>query len=198
LATKKAAFIHSAELENFSYPEHCPFDTDRAGRVRKVLKSMGLLSGQGRSEVAPVAARREVLRKFHSTGYLHALRDAARGRWKVEMLGMGIGTVDCPVFAGMHDYPVLATGGTLTAAELILSGSAAVAFNPSGGFRNFCPPWRCRRTPAAYSACAGERAASCSKSRRTSAATAPFTIKSSTFPPTGGACIWRPTAGTRV
>lgn len=139
MATRKAAFIHSAELEKFSYPEHCPFDTNRAGRVRKVLNSMGLLSGQGRSEVAPVAARREVLKKFHSTGYLHALRDASRGRWKVEMLGMGIGTVDCPVFAGMHDYPVLATGGTLTAAELILSGSAEVTFNPSGGFHHAGP-----------------------------------------------------------
>ena len=139
MATKKAVFIHSPELEKFSYPEHCPFDTDRAGRVRKVLNSMGLLLGDGRSEVAPVAAKRETLRKFHPTRYLHALRTAARGRWKVEMLNMGIGTADCPVFAGMHDYPVLAVGGTLTAAELLLSGSAAVAFNPSGGFHHAGP-----------------------------------------------------------
>ncbi|MBL7153734.1 MAG: acetoin utilization protein AcuC [Phycisphaerae bacterium] len=139
MATKKAVFIHSSALEKFSYPEHCPFDTDRAGRVRKVLNSMGLLLGDGRSEVAPVVAKRETLRKFHPTHYLHALRNAARGRWNVEMLNMGIGTVDCPVFAGMHDYPVLAAGGTLTAADILLSGSAAVAFNPSGGFHHAGP-----------------------------------------------------------
>jgi len=136
---KKAVFVHSPELEKFSYPEHCPFDTDRAGRVRKILNSMGLLAGDGRSEAAPAAAKREVLRKFHPTRYLHALRNAARGRWNVEMLSMGIGTADCPVFAGMHDYPVLATGGTLTAAEMLLSGAAAVAFNPSGGFHHARP-----------------------------------------------------------
>ena len=136
MTRRNAVFIHSPELEKFSYPEHCPFDNDRAGLVKKTLNSMGLLVGAGRSEVAPAAAKREVLRKFHPTHYLHALRDAARGRWKVEMLHMGIGTEDCPVFAGMHDYPVLATGGTLKAAELILSRSAELAFNPSGGFHH--------------------------------------------------------------
>jgi len=139
LATKKAVFIHSPELEKFSYPADCPFNTDRAGQVRKVLNSMGLLSGPGRSEAAPVAAERVMLKKFHSARYLHALRAAAKGRWDIEALNMGIGTVDCPVFAGMYDYPALATGGTLTAAELILSGSAELAFNPSGGFHHAGP-----------------------------------------------------------
>jgi acetoin utilization protein AcuC len=139
LATKKAAFVHSPEIEKFSYPEHCPFDTDRAGRVRKILLSMGLLSGREVTEVAPTPAKRATLRKFHPTHYLHALRTAARGRWTVEMLNMGIGTGDCPVFAGMHDYSVLATGGTLTAAELLLSGKFSAAFNPSGGLHHAGP-----------------------------------------------------------
>jgi len=139
LGTKKAAFIYSAELEKFSYPADCPFNTDRAGQVRKILNSMDLLSGDNRSEVAPVPAERVVLKKFHSARYLHALKTAAKGRWDTEALNMGIGTLDCPVFAGMYDYGVLATGGTLTAAKLILSGSADVAFNPSGGFHHAGP-----------------------------------------------------------
>jgi acetoin utilization protein AcuC len=52
---------------------------------------------------------------------------------------MGIGTSDCPVFEGLYEYAVLATGATLTAAELILSGSAEVGFNPSGGFHHAGP-----------------------------------------------------------
>jgi len=139
LGTKKAAFIYSAELEKFNYPADCPFNTDRAGQVRKVLNSMDLLSGDNRSEVAPVPAERIVLKKFHSARYLHALKTAAKGRWDTEALGMGIGTPDCPVFAGMYDYSVLATGGTLTAVKLILSGTAEVAFNPSGGFHHAGP-----------------------------------------------------------
>ena len=139
MATKKAAFIYSPELEKFSYPADCPFNTDRAGQVRKILNSMDLLSGDNRSEVAPEPAERLVLKKFHSARYLHALKTAAKGRWDTEALDMGIGTLDCPVFSGMYDYAVLATGGTLTAAKLILSGSAEVAFNPSGGFHHAGP-----------------------------------------------------------
>lgn len=139
MATKKASFIYSPELGKFSYPADCPFSTDRAGQVRKILNSMDLLSGDNRSEVAPVPAERLVLKKFHSARYLHALKTAAKGRWDTEALDMGIGTLDCPVFSGMYDYAVLATGGTLTAAKLILSGSAEVAFNPSGGFHHAGP-----------------------------------------------------------
>jgi acetoin utilization protein AcuC len=52
---------------------------------------------------------------------------------------MGIGTGDCPVFDGLYEYAVLATGGTLVGAKLILSGAADVAFNPSGGFHHAGP-----------------------------------------------------------
>lgn len=139
MEAKKAVFIYSPELEKFNYPADCPFDTDRAGQVRKVLNSMDMFSGDNRSEAAPVPAERLVLKKFHSARYLHALKTAAKGRWDTEALGMGIGTLDCPVFAGMYDYSVLAAGGTLTAAKLILSGTAEVAFNPSGGFHHAGP-----------------------------------------------------------
>jgi len=139
LATKKAVFVHSPEIEKFRYPADCPFNTDRAGQVRKTLNSIGLLAGDGRSEVAPAHVEWAVLKKFHTTRYLEALRDAPGGRMDIEMLNMGIGTSDCPVFAGMYDYPVLAAGGTLIAAQLILSESADAVFNPSGGFHHAGP-----------------------------------------------------------
>jgi acetoin utilization protein AcuC len=139
LGTRKAAFIYSPEFEKFSYPADCPFNTSRAGRVRKILNSMALLSGDNRTEVSPKPAERIVLKKFHTARYLHALKTSAKGDWDTEALSMGIGTLDCPVFAGMYDYAVLAAGGTLTGARMILSGSAEVTFNPSGGFHHAGP-----------------------------------------------------------
>ncbi len=153
MATRKSVFIHSLELEKFKYPPDIPFNTDRAGQVRKILNSMGLLSGDGRSEVAPVPVDRLTLKKFHSARYLHALKTASQGSRRhglparedtakmavLQALYMGIGTLDCPVFEGMYDYAVLAAGGTLTAAKLILSGDTDVAFNPSGGFHHAHP-----------------------------------------------------------
>jgi len=139
LATRKAAFIYSTELERYAYPPEHPFNVDRARKVRELLKSMGLLSGDGRSEVAPRPAERIVLKKFHSARYLHALKTASEGKWDAEAMDMGIGTGDCPVFRGLYEYAVLASGGTVVGAELILSGDAEAAFNPSGGFHHAGP-----------------------------------------------------------
>lgn len=139
MATQKAVFIYSSELEKYHYPPEHPFNTVRAKRLRETLSSMGLLSGSGIREIAPVPAERIVLKKFHSARYLHALKTASRGRWDAEALDMGIGTQDCPVFPGLYEYAVLAAGGTLVAAKLILSGDADIAFNPSGGFHHAGP-----------------------------------------------------------
>jgi acetoin utilization protein AcuC len=49
------------------------------------------------------------------------------------MLRYGLGTSDCPVFAGMYPYATWAAGASVTAAKSILDGRAKVAFNPSGG-----------------------------------------------------------------
>lgn len=139
MSARRAVFIHSQEIEQYSYPADCPFKTERAGRLHSTLTSMGLLSGEGIRVVAPVPANRRELKLFHSARYLHALRQAAGGRWEPEALYMGIGTPDCPIFTGMYDYAILATGGTLLGARMILDGEAEVAFNPSGGYHHAGP-----------------------------------------------------------
>ncbi len=136
---RRAVFLHSEELEQYHYPGDCPFKPERAAGVRKTLASMGLLSGTGIRQVAPRPADRRDVKKFHSARYLHALRNAAAGKWDVEALHMGIGTEDCPIFKDMYDYAMLATGATLAGAELLLSDEAEVVFNPSGGYHHAFP-----------------------------------------------------------
>lgn len=139
MSGRRAAFIHSEQIEQYSYPEGCPFRSERAGKLRQTLYSMGLLSGQNIREVAPVSADRQVLKIFHSARYLHALKKAAKGQWDIEALHMGIGTEDVPIWRAMYDYAALATGGTLVGADLILSGEVDIAFNPSGGYHHAFP-----------------------------------------------------------
>ncbi len=139
MSGRRAVFIHSQEIEKYHYPDESPFKTERAGRTRRVLDTMGLLSGPGLREEPPVPAPRTVLKKFHTARYLHALQSAEHGKWDLEALRMGIGTADCPIFRGMYDYAVLAAGGTLVGAGLILSGAADMAFNPSGGYHHAFP-----------------------------------------------------------
>ncbi len=135
MATKKAVFIYSSQLEEYHYPPEHPFNTIRAKKVRETAEAMGLL----RREAAPEPAERVVLKKFHSARYLHALKAASEGKFDAEALNMGIGTSDCPVFKGLYEGAALACGATLTAAKLLLSGDADVAFNPSGGFHHAGP-----------------------------------------------------------
>jgi len=131
-----AAFIHSDELEQYRYPPGCPFSSERAGKVRRAAASMGLLDGSGRREVAPAMATRADLLAFHDAAYLDALEAATQGHLDIEGIEMGIGVGDCPVFEGLYDYAALACGASLRGAELILSGEAKVAFNPSGGYHH--------------------------------------------------------------
>ena len=53
--------------------------------------------------------------------------------YELDMMHMGLGTPDCPVFKGMYEYAALASGASLVGAELLLAGDVDVAFNPSGG-----------------------------------------------------------------
>ncbi|HOQ05901.1 MAG TPA: acetoin utilization protein AcuC [Anaerohalosphaeraceae bacterium] len=132
----KKALIHSPQLEQYSYPDSCPFKTFRAALLYRKLLSMGLLSGPDVFEAAPEKAERSVLEQFHSSAYLDALERANRGEFDSSMFWMGLGTGDCPVFDGVYDYAALAAGATITGARLILEGKAGIAFNPSGGYHH--------------------------------------------------------------
>ncbi len=133
------ALIHSPELDSLSYPDSIPFNTSRAGKAVAALDRMGLLDGPDRAVVAPEPAPLDRIERFHTRRYLDALRRGAQGEHNLDFLAMGIGTPDCPVFPEMFSYPRLACGATLKAAELLASGEAGIAFNPSGGYHHADP-----------------------------------------------------------
>lgn len=139
MASDTSVFVYSKGLDKYRYPAEHPFNTIRAKNVAKALGSMGLLSGPNCRQVPPRPADRLTLKKFHSARYLHALQQASKGKLDPEALNMGIGTSDCPVFKGLYEYAVLATGATLTGAQMILDDQAKNAFNPSGGYHHAHP-----------------------------------------------------------
>ena len=133
---KKPIFIYSPVFEKYHYPANALFDTTRVVKTRKLLMSLDLLGNGHVAEVVPVPATLAQLQWFHSTIYLAALKQAAKGKLSQESRGMGLGTSDCPVFPDMFDYGRWACGATLTGANRILSGETDIAFNPSGGFHH--------------------------------------------------------------
>jgi acetoin utilization protein AcuC len=131
----RAIFIHSKELELYSYPQESPLRIQRAGRCREILDSMNLLQDQ----LAPQPATRDELLKFHTGEYLDMLKQASDGVFDQAFIYMGLGTPDCPLFAGMYDCAALACGASLLGANKILAGETQVAFSPSGGFHHAGP-----------------------------------------------------------
>ncbi|MBE0537413.1 MAG: acetoin utilization protein AcuC [Phycisphaerae bacterium] len=131
--SKNYVFLHSDDLEKYPYPASCPFNTTRAGLTRRRLASLGLLTGSNKTEAAADPADRALAATFHTAGYLDALEQANRGEFSVDMLHMGLGTGDCPIFKGVYDYGLLNAGATVTGARKIIAGEAAAVFNPSGG-----------------------------------------------------------------
>jgi len=131
-----AVFVHSPELERYSYPENCPFSAKRAGLTRQKIASMGLLGGDDAREAPPQMASRSELETYHSPRYLDAILKAQAGELDADAFLMGLGTPDCPLFPGMYEYAAWACGATLTGARLIADRKAWVVFNPSGGYHH--------------------------------------------------------------
>jgi acetoin utilization protein AcuC len=131
-----AAFIHSDEIEKFHYPENSPFKTERAGRTRSILRSMGFYTGSNRIEIAPVKAEDAQIAMFHQPEYIESLKRVSAGKIQPEDIQRGLGIGDCPVFSELFDYASIAAGASITGANLIIENKASVVFNPSGGYHH--------------------------------------------------------------
>jgi acetoin utilization protein AcuC len=67
------------------------------------------------------------------------MQATAAGDLDITGLGMGFGQPEVPVFREMYAYAALACGATLRGADLVASGEAHAAFNPSGGYHHAGP-----------------------------------------------------------
>ena len=139
MSDHKLAFIYTPEIERLSYPADCPFKTQRASLTRQRLLSFGLLGTGHQVEVIPHKASLAELERFHPARYLEELQRAAAGDLTVEGLHMGLGGPDTPVFRSLFEYGSWACGAALTAADLLVTGQADIAFNLLGGFHHAMP-----------------------------------------------------------
>lgn len=132
---RRVAYISS--LECIQKCDCLPKVKGRARRVHSLIEAYGLL--QHMSVVAPPAASDNELRLFHSTEYLKCLRhlsqldDGEKSIDNMEEFGLAF---DCPVFEDLYDCVRLVAGGSLAAANCIISGAADIAINWCGGWHH--------------------------------------------------------------
>ncbi|MFE6963388.1 acetoin utilization protein AcuC [Streptomyces sp. NPDC057696] len=116
-------------------PDH-PMDPVRLALTRSLVRALGL-----DSEVDVVAAKRageSTLRLVHREDYVEAVKAASADPASADGT-YGLGTVDDPAFACMHDVSALIAGQSVGAAEAVWRGEALHAVNFAGGLHHAMP-----------------------------------------------------------
>ncbi|MEX2986247.1 acetoin utilization protein AcuC [Streptomyces sp. C36] len=116
-------------------PGH-PMDPVRLALTMRLVEAYGL--DRAVRTVSAAAAGESTLRLVHRPDYIAAVR-AASADPRAADGSYGIGTVDDPAFAGMHDAAALIAGQSVAAAEAVWRGEALHAVNFSGGLHHAMP-----------------------------------------------------------
>ncbi|MDQ2789749.1 MAG: acetoin utilization protein AcuC [Pseudonocardiales bacterium] len=125
----RAVVVWDDALLGYDLGGRHPLNPIRLDLTVRLARSLGVLDGV--QPLAPVPATDDELRTVHSDDYVAAVRQTSRG-----YVGHGLGTPDNPVFHRMHEASALVAGGSLMAAEEILTGRADRAVNIAGGLHH--------------------------------------------------------------
>ncbi len=127
----ECAVIWDESLLEYDLGGEHPLHPVRLDLTMRLARSLGLLDDV--ELLPPRGASDEDLERVHEPGYLTAVRSAPTAGWDV---GHGLGTPDNPIFDRMHEAAALVAGGSISAAESIVSGRADRAVNLAGGLHH--------------------------------------------------------------
>ncbi len=136
---RKAAFVHSPGYWQAGHGPNHPMKPERLQRTYALLSAYDAFAAENSRLVPARMATEEELGLFHTREYVDAVRRLSAGDARVPAWRYGFGAGDNPVFPGMYETEGLKTGGSLVAAELVVSGQVDVAFNYAGGMHHAGP-----------------------------------------------------------
>lgn len=130
-----SVFIFSPEQLNYKFNSDHPFNPIRLELTLDLLKKMNAIWDE--DIVPPRMATDEELQLIHLPEYINAVKKAGLGELPKDVVeSYGIGTEDTPIFPNMHEASALLVGGTLTAADYVMTGKAKHALNLGGGLHH--------------------------------------------------------------
>jgi acetoin utilization protein AcuC len=129
------SFVYSEELLNYKFSSHHPFNQFRLKLTIDLLNKIKALDPE--QIVPPRLATVEELSLIHDPNYIEAVKAAGYGQLPKEVAeNYGLGTEDTPIFPNMHEASALLVGGTLEAADQVMTGKAAHALHLGGGLHH--------------------------------------------------------------
>lgn len=132
----EAALIYGEQYFQYQFNDEHPFNPLRLRLAVELIEACGLLDRETQL-LAPRAATDAELLTVHSEPYIAAVRAAGVGALTAsEAARFGLGTEDVPIFPQMHEAAATLVGGSLVAAEAVMSGRFAHTFNIGGGLHH--------------------------------------------------------------
>ncbi|MEU3945777.1 acetoin utilization protein AcuC [Streptomyces sp. NPDC029526] len=123
-------------VTGYDFGREHPMDPVRLALTRSLVGALGL--DREVDVVAAKAAGESTLRLVHREDYIAAVKAASADPHAAD-LAYGLGTVDDPAFAGMHEVSALIAGQSVGAAEAVWRGEALHAVNFAGGLHHAMP-----------------------------------------------------------
>lgn len=139
--TARAAFIHHAGEAGYKFNDSHPFNPKRLELATDLLLTCEALDETHLHR--PAAAEDALLSLIHRADYIEHVKALSIDHPPQPFIAgaerYGLTTEDTPYFSGMHTAASLITGGSVLAAELVMSGKAEHAYHMAGGLHHAFP-----------------------------------------------------------
>ncbi|WP_435969469.1 acetoin utilization protein AcuC [Streptomyces sp. Qhu_M48] len=132
----RALLMWDEAVTQYDFGSEHPMDPVRLALTMSLVRAYGL--DRAVDVVAAKPAGDSTLRLVHREDYVAAVRAASADPRRADQ-AYGLGTVDDPAFAGMHEVSALIAGQSVGAAEAVWRGEATHAVNFAGGLHHAMP-----------------------------------------------------------
>lgn len=119
----------------YRFGAHHPMNPERLDLTARLIRAAGLFDLPQVTIGIPEVADDASLLTVHDADYVEAVKAAGIDPDSADGTA-GLGTEDTPAFAGMHAASARMVGGSLAAADALLSGTAQHAVNFGGGLHH--------------------------------------------------------------
>lgn len=134
--TESLAVVWDDRFPEYNFGPGHPLAPIRVELAMRLARDFGLFEQTNVELLGDVAvASHDALARVHDAAYIAAVERASVDPDLVD-IAHGLGTADDPVFAGMHTAAARVAGGTLLAADAVMSGRADHAVNVFGGLHH--------------------------------------------------------------
>lgn len=136
-----AVFIHHDDEIKYCFNNEHPFNQKRLVLTYDLLQQIQALSPD--QMITPRKATEDELRWIHQPAYVNAVKALSLPDLSPQLLNLaeqfGLTSDDTPFFEHMHEVTSTIVGGSIAAADLVMSGKAKHALHLGGGLHHALP-----------------------------------------------------------